>query len=251
MWEINLERVNLKNQFEKDEIEIFLNEFDLVLDVDVTYAVIYRVNGEVKATASIAGNILKCFAISREYRGTQILGELVNNLMDRLFEQGIYHSFIFTRPDKITSFIRVGYKLVYKASEVALLENGIYDIKRSLKKFIEDNNIDTDEEKMAILICNNEITQKNIEFIKDMSRKDEKVLLFSTESIEDNENKVISKLKLAPQNEYLFSYNSFPKYFIKEEAVRAKAFKELILGIFNEYFFYSFNIKKLYVCEGI
>ena len=251
MWEFNLERVNLNNKFEKDELEIFLSRFDLILDIDVTYTIVYRADGEIKATASIAGRILKCFAISKEYRGSKMLGELVNNLMDRLFEQGIYHSFIFTRPDKIRSFSNLGYNLIYKASEVALLENGIYDIKSSLKQLKEDNNMDTNTEKVAILMYNEAITQKDLKLIEDICKENEKVLLFSTKGMVSNEIKLISNLNIVTENEYLFPYDLFPKYFIIDETIRVRAFKELILGIFNEYFSYGFNIKKIYVCEGI
>lgn len=251
MCEFNLERVNLSNKYEKNELEIFLSNFNLILDMDVTYSVVYRVNGEIKATASIAGNILKCFALSEEYRGTRILGELANNLMDRLFHQGIYHSFIFTRPDKIRSFSALGYKLIYKANEVALLENGIYDIKISLNKFKADNNMDTNGEKVAILMHKNGVTQKDRQCIEHIFNENKEILLFSTEAMDSNEITLKGNFKIVPNNEYLFSYDLFPKYFIKDEEIRVRAFKELILGIFNEYFSYSFNVKKIYVCEGI
>ena len=131
MYGVNTERVNLKNRLEREEVETFLQGFNLILDQDVDYTIIIRdgvsPGALIVATCSKAKSVLKCFAVREELRGEGISAILISTLIDELFSQGIYHSFIFTKPAQAHIFAALNFKLIQSNADVALLENGIYD----------------------------------------------------------------------------------------------------------------------------
>ena len=100
MYNLNLEKINLNKDRDVLEVKDFLKKFNLDLDNDVDYTVVIRQEGEIKATCSKAKSVFKCFAVSEELRGEGVSAILLNGLNDRLFEENIYHSFIFYKARK-------------------------------------------------------------------------------------------------------------------------------------------------------
>ena len=90
------EKINLTNPFEVEEIKGFLEKFDLDFEKGIDYTVAVRRDSAVVATCSKAGNVLKCFAVDDSMQGEGVTNIMIKNLQDKLFEEGIFHSFIFT-----------------------------------------------------------------------------------------------------------------------------------------------------------
>lgn len=76
----------------------FLNSHDLLLDEDVEYSVAIDEDDEIIATGSYAGNILKCLAIDEMYRGMGLSNKIVSHLIQKQYERGVNHLFMYTRP---------------------------------------------------------------------------------------------------------------------------------------------------------
>ena len=91
--------------------------------IDETVA-IFAKNGEVLATGSIAGNVIKYVATCT--KGEQSAGErfnkIITELMNRLAQKGIYHVFVFTKPMYAKSFGYLGFKELARAEQGVLLE---------------------------------------------------------------------------------------------------------------------------------
>ena len=94
----NVESINLKSKYETEEVKKFLEGFNLKYE-DVDYTVVIRENDEVIATCSKKENILKCFAINENYQGLGLSNNLISKVTEKLFLEGRYHSFIFTKPE--------------------------------------------------------------------------------------------------------------------------------------------------------
>src|SRR5665811_654567 len=118
MYGFYTQRINLKDENEVKQVSEFLQTFQLKLDDNVDYTIVIRQNGEIKATCSKAKNVFKCFAVSDDLRGTGVSATLMGAISDKLFEEGIYHSFIFTKVANIDIFTSLGYKLIYKIENV-------------------------------------------------------------------------------------------------------------------------------------
>lgn len=262
MYGVNPNWVNLKDRRERDEVETFLQGFDLSLDQDVDYTLVMRdgVSQEapIVATCSKARNVLKCFAIIEEHRGEGITSILISALIDKLFSQGIFHSFIFSKPASAHVFLALNFKLIHSNDDVALLENGIYDIYKALEDMKEKYNLG-DGEKTALVMNCNPFTLGHVYLIEEAANNNKEVLVFIVEEDRslfpfktryDLVSKGVSHLKnvtVLPSGEYIISSATFPSYFLRKKGERLRAYVELDASIFGQYFCRILNITKRYV----
>jgi [citrate (pro-3S)-lyase] ligase len=258
MFGLNVEKLNLKYKNEKNELEAFLNKFGLELDKDVDCSLVIREAGEIKATCSKAKNVLKCFAVDEALRGEGITNTLITELINKLFEEGIYHSFIFTKPGNVSIFSSLGYELIHQVKDVALLENGIYTINSYLDKLIKKYNI-SDNKKAALVMNCNPFTLGHRYLIEKASEENEEVIVFIVEEdkslfpfetrfeLVKKGTEHLKNVTVIPGGEYIISSATFPSYFLREEGPRLRAYTELDAGIFAKYFCSKLNITKRYV----
>ncbi|MBQ6817843.1 MAG: hypothetical protein IJO27_05365, partial [Bacilli bacterium] len=67
-------------------IKEFLKENDLYYEDNITKSFYIEENGIVVATVSIFNNIIKCFAISKDYRSENYGGILISNVINYFYE---------------------------------------------------------------------------------------------------------------------------------------------------------------------
>ncbi|MBK5240842.1 [citrate (pro-3S)-lyase] ligase [Clostridium sp.] len=261
MYELNVERINLKDKDRVKEVKDFLLKFNLKFDDNADYTIVIRQNDEIKATCSKAKNVFKCFAVSDDLRGAGVSAMLMGAISDRLFEEEIYHSFIFTKVGNIDIFSSLGYKLIQKVENVALLESGIYDIRRYLEDIQVEYSIDKTTEKAAIVMNCNPFTLGHKYLIEEAASKSKEVLVFIVEEDKssfpfnyryDMVKKGVSHLpnvKVIKGGEYIISAATFPSYFLRVEDERLKAYTTLDATIFGRYFCERLNITKRFIGE--
>lgn len=262
MYGLKLSKINLKDIGERLELNSFLVDCGLILDEDVDYSVVLRdEDGCIKGTSSKAGSVFKCFAISEELRGVGAASTLISSLIDRLFEEGKSHAFIFTKPDKARIFTSLNFKLIHEVENAALLEYGMYDINKALGSMAYKYNIDGSTAKGALVMNCNPFTLGHRYLVEEASKTCEEVLLFVVE--EDKSifpfdvrynliKEGISDLKnvrVIPGGEYIISSATFPTYFLRNEGIRHRAYANLDAGIFAKYFCKRFGIIKRFVGE--
>lgn len=261
MYEFNVERINLKDSNKVKEVKDFLKAFNLELDDNVDFTIVIRRNEEIKATCSKSKNVFKCFAVSDDLRGEGVSAMLMGAVSDKLFEEGIYHSFIFTKVGNIDIFASLGYKLIHKIENVALLESGIYDIKKYLEAMQVEYNIDVDTKKAAIVMNCNPFTLGHRYLIEEAARQNKEVLVFIVEEDKssfpfiyryDMVKKGVSHLsnvRVIKGGEYIISQATFPTYFIRKKDEILKAYTTLDASIFGRYFCEALNITKRFIGE--
>lgn len=260
MYDLKLEKVNLKSQDEKEEVYRFLESSGLILDSDVDYTIVLRdLGGNIKATCSKAKNVFKCFAISEDLRGENVTSSLISNLVDKLFEEGMFHCFIFTKPDKVKIFTSLNFKLLYEVQDAALLEYGAYDINKTLKDMSSKYGINANTAKGTLVMNCNPFTKGHRYLIEEAAKSCEEVLLFIVEedkslfqfkdryAIVKEGVRDLKNVIVIPGGEYIISSATFPSYFIRKEDERMKAYQNIDCGIFGKYFCNKFNIVKRFV----
>ncbi|MGL4787305.1 MAG: GNAT family N-acetyltransferase, partial [Cetobacterium sp.] len=131
---MNIETLNLNSSYQKNELKEFLKKFQLNFDETIDYSLVIRKNEEIVATASKSKNIIKCFAIDDSLRGEGVTNTLVTTLLNKSFDQGIFHTFVFTKPSNEDIFKGVGFKPISKTDKVALLEIGMNSIDKTIDK---------------------------------------------------------------------------------------------------------------------
>ncbi len=257
MNEIRIERIDLNGK-EKRKVESFLSHFDLVLDKDVENTVVAKIGDEIVGTCSSSGNTLKCFAVNKDLQGEGITSKLITFIINSLFDQGIYETFIFTKPNNRCAFRGLSYKDVYATKEVALLEGGTANIEKYIQKMFKDSKLGTGKKAAIVMNCN-PFTLGHRYLIEKASKENEEVVVFILEENRsqfpfevrlDLVKKGIAHLKnvhVISGGKYIISSSTFPSYFLKSEEEKLLGYSGLDAGIFGKYIAPIFNIHKRYV----
>ncbi len=254
----NTHKINLKSEREVSRVEEFLKKFQLKYE-DVDYSIIIEDCGEIIATCSKKSNIVKCFAISEAYQGQGISTILMTDISNKLFEEEIYHSFIFTKPSNNFLFEGLGYKVIVETEKVSLLETGDSNINKALKNVKKEYNI-KDNKKYAALIMNcNPFTFGHKYIVERASKENDNVIIFVVE--EDKSSfpfkirfelikegiKELENVTVIPGGEYIISSATFPNYFLRKDDDILKEFTKIDGSIFGKYFCKELNIVKRYL----
>lgn len=254
----NIESINLKSKYETNEVSKFLERFSLKYE-DVDYTVVIRENEEIIATCSKKENILKCFAINENYQGLGLSNNLISKVTEKLFLEGRYHSFIFTKPENQYLFEGLAYKNIFTTDKVSLLESGNKNINSSLDKLKKEYNIDNNKEYTALVMNCNPFTLGHRYIVETAAKENENVIIFVVE--EDKSafsfktrfklikegTKDLKNVVVIPAGEYIISSATFPNYFLKKNDDALKEYTKIDCNIFGKYFVPTFNIVKRYV----
>jgi len=254
----NVESINLKSNYEINEVRKFLEKFSLKYE-DVDYTIVIRENEEIIATCSKKENILKCFAINEKYQGLGLSNNLISKVTEKLFLEGRYHSFIFTKPENQFLFEGLGYKNIFTTDKVSLLESGNKNINSSLDKLKKQYNIDDNKKYSALVMNCNPFTLGHRYIVEIAAKESENVIIFVVE--EDKSvfpfktryklikegTKDLKNVTVIPAGEYVISSATFPNYFLKKNDDTLKEYTKLDCNVFGKYFVPKFNIVKRYV----
>lgn len=257
MYDAVVERVNL-NGSERLEIEKFLSNFGLLLDRDVEYTLAARVNGKIIGTCSFSGRVLKCFAVDEKIQGEGLAAKLITGLTDELFNRGIYETFIFTKAKNRGIFTGLNYKEVFSTGEVMLLEGGMANVDRYVRRMFEKSSLKNDKKAAIVMNCN-PFTLGHRYLIERAAEENDEVVIFL---VEENRSlfpfdvrlelvkrgvKDLNNVHVIPGGMYIISSNTFPSYFLRQEDERLREYTRLDAGIFGKYICPIFNIKRRYV----
>ena len=130
--------VNLNNPRQVTAVRAFLAGFSLTFNEQVDYTVALYKDNEIVATGSFAGEVLRNIAIDESLQGEGLTAAVISHLMREAGRCGIYHYFIFTKPDKAHLFSALGFKEIARAQPYAvLLETGLGSIDGYCKEMAE------------------------------------------------------------------------------------------------------------------
>lgn len=238
------DELNQSNPLEINEIKSFLKKFNVYYDFpDKTYVI--RDEGEVIATGSASGNILKYFFADCNYSGEGAIGIIYNSLLDYIIEGGYNSYFIFTTPDNKEIFQSLGLNEVISTNSVTLLEGGFYNYDKwieGIRKEVGGNK----GKRGAIVVNCNPMTLGHKYLITEALKQVDDLLIFVVEedaSIfpfearynillnEFKDKKRVSVLKGGP---YIISRGTFPTYFIKQKDKMLEIYTELDAKIFGD-----------------
>ncbi len=194
----------------------------------------------------IAGNIIKCVAISESVRGEGLALTLATELINLAYERHSTHLFIYTKTEYEALFRQCGFSTLTSVPGVmVLMENSATRLKRyaeSLKKFRHPGN------KIGCIVMNaNPFTNGHRYLIQQAAAQCDWLHLFLVKEdssrfpYEDRLDLVlkgtadIPRLTVHRGSEYIISRATFPCYFIKEQSVINHCYTEIDLKIFRQY----------------
>lgn len=239
------------------ELKDFLLKEQLSYDDGIEFTINLCDNKrEVAATGSIDGNVLKCIAVSDVYQGEGLAAKIVTALVSHGIECGHNHMFLFTKPDNINIFSDLGFYLIAKTNNAALMENyknGISEFVKTLKSY--DNIVNVG----AIVLNCNPFTNGHLYLIETAAKQCSLLHLFVVSEdksifpakvrfeLVKSGVKHLKNVVVHPTSDYLISTATFPTYFIKDKYAAGDINCQLDLTIFCDYFAKILNITKRFV----
>lgn len=258
---MNIDKITLNNPNEVKEVTDFLNNFALKYDNSVDYTIVARDNQQIIATASKDKNIVKCFAIDNKYQGEGLSTQLLTQLINRMFDEGYYHSLVFTKLDNKELFRGMGYKEVAHTDKVILMEMGNKNINKTLEKIIKKYEIDISKKRAMLVMNCNPFTLGHQYLVEKVASENEEVLLFVVEEdksvfpfkiryeLVKKGTAHLSNVKVIEGTEYIISSATFPNYFLRKEDDSLIEYTKLDASVCGEKFGKILNINKRYVGE--
>ena len=91
--------------------------------LDYTCAM-YGENGQIAATGSSYRSTLRCFAVSSAHRGEGLVNLLLTHMIHRQAELGVYHLFLYTKPEAAPLFGDLGFHEIARVpGRLVFMEN--------------------------------------------------------------------------------------------------------------------------------
>lgn len=263
-----VEDLFLKMLIHRKEWDKFLTDLHLnvsnsseIETIDETVA-IFAKNGEVLATGSIAGNVIKYVATCT--KGEQSAGErfnkIITELMNRLAQKGIYHVFVFTKPMYAKSFGYLGFKELARAEQGVLLEKGRPNITDFLSSLTEKKLVPAGAKKIAAVVMNaNPFTLGHCYLVEQAAAENDFVYvfvvstdrsLFRADERLDLVKKGLSALtnvSVVSGGDYLVSFATFPAYFIQSDEEVMDFQTQIDARIFKNWFVEALGITARYL----
>ena len=241
-----------------EKLHAFLHRIGLSWDEGIEFTVCLMDGGEVVATGSRQGNVLKCIGIAEERRGEGLAACVVTELVKHAALAGHYHLFLFTTPKSKSIFLELGFYLVAQTETVVLMENrrsGIADFVAHIKSPAARGSI-------GCIVANcNPFTKGHLHLAETAAQDCDFVYFFL---LSENQGMFPAEVRRAlaeqglahlknvavvPTGDYLISHVTFPDYFLKDKGMAVKAHYDLDLVVFCERFAAELGITKRFVGE--
>ncbi|WP_205064919.1 [citrate (pro-3S)-lyase] ligase [Pantoea coffeiphila] len=224
----------------------FLRQNDLNIDTSVEVFITVTRDEQLIACGGIAGNIIKCVAISESARGEGLALTLATELINLAYERQCTHLFIYTKSENEALFKQCGfYPLARVPGVMVLMENDASRLER-YASFL--TTLRRGGSKTGCIVMNaNPFTLGHRYLIQQAAARCDWLHVFLVKEdtsrfpYEDRLALVragtadIPGLTVHRGSEYLISRATFPCYFIKEQGVIDHCYTEIDLQIFRQH----------------
>ena len=205
-------RVKRSENKKMAEIAQFLHENDLSVDTTVEVFITVTRDEKLIACGGIAGNIIKCVAISESVRGEGLALTLATELINLAYERHSTHLFIYTKTEYEALFRQCGFS--------------------TLTSIVMNANPFTNGHRYLIQQAAAQCDWLHLFLVKEDSSRfpyEDRLDLVLKGTAD------IPRLTVHRGSEYIISRATFPCYFIKEQSVINHCYTEIDLKIFRQY----------------
>jgi len=253
--------IDMNDDRQRKNVIDFLKEMGLGFDKDTEYTLILEKDGQMAATASFAGKVIKQVGVKKEFQGEGITSLLLDPIIKEMFSRGRDHIFVYTRPVYEDMFVSMGFKMVAGVvTRVVLLEWGSYSIDKYVNDLKKKRVFQSDEQIAAVVVNCNPFTMGHRYLLEKVSRENTGVYVFVVKEdrslfpynvrLELVKKGVVDlkNIQVLEGGDYIISSATFPAYFIRDEE-RVETQTVLDIEIFGKYIAPALDIKRRYAGE--
>ncbi|USS89045.1 [citrate (pro-3S)-lyase] ligase [Fructilactobacillus cliffordii] len=255
-----IREMNLQNPDEFEQWRSFLAGLGIANftadEVDPLDGTIGLFEGDrLMATGSYSENILKYIGVCHKTSENGVyFNKIVSTLLTILGQQGIFHIFVFTKPQYSASFQHVGFQEIVHSENAAFLETGPTSINDYLAGIPK-----VEGASSAIVMNANPFTLGHRYLVEEAARHSRHVYVFvvSTDKSLFNSQERLEMVKagtadlenvdVVSGSDYLVSYATFPAYFLKSDTSRVRYQTTIDALIFKERIAPTLNITTRYL----
>ncbi|MDR2434115.1 MAG: [citrate (pro-3S)-lyase] ligase [Treponema sp.] len=235
-----------------DDLRAFLAHNGLKYDERAGFSICLVENERIAAAGSLDGNVLKCIAVSKDFQEGGLAAGIVSGLIQEAARGGIFHLFLFTKPENEPLFSNLGFYPIAKTDEVMLMENeknGITNFVASLQNQNNEMTANGAGGKTGAVIMNcNPFTNGHQYLIESAAKQ---CALLHVFVVSENKSAFPADVRyrlvkagtsripnalVHPTGPYLISAATFPDYFFKDSVSPYNINMTLDLTIFAEHF---------------
>lgn len=241
------------------EVERILKDNDIRLDTEVAHSyIVFNDVGAPVATASTFGNTIKSIAVARAFQGSNVLGILMNDVIERLYASGHSNVFIYTKCTYAETFKHLGFFEIERVADtVVLLErrpDGIQAFVRGIEAHTPKS-----MSSGAIVMNGNPFTLGHRHLVERAAEQCAHVYVFVVNSDRSifpthirhrlilEGTRDIKNVSVVRGGDYIISDATFPTYFLKRLESATALHTELDLKIFGRFFAKPLGITKRFV----
>ena len=234
----------------------FLNRAGLEPDLQVERTALVWEDGDLIATGSRQGNLLKCIAVDDAHQGEGLTGTLLTQLRQDAFKDGHSHLFLYTKPKNKFMFSSLFFYPIAQTKDVLLMENK----RGGIQEFLDGLDVPAKEGTIGAAVMNcNPFTKGHRYLVETVAKECDHLYVFvlsedkSFFSSKDRMEMVklgtadIPNVTVLPTGPYLISSATFPTYFLKEQAAKEQIHCLLDIETFCQYYVPKFGISRRYV----
>jgi [citrate (pro-3S)-lyase] ligase len=214
-------------------------------------------HGRLVACGARAGYVLKMLAVDPDRQGSDLLGELVSELLASGFRAGHDSLLLFTLPQHVPTFQRLNFRLLAIHGQAALLEHG-----RGLASYLAAHAGDIPPGANGALVINgNPFSRGHLHLVETAAgevdhlvvfivREDRSAFPFEVRARLAREATAhLPNVTVLDTSRYAVSAATFPSYFLKRADAVAQAQMHLDLRLFATQLAPAFHIKVRFVGE--
>jgi [citrate (pro-3S)-lyase] ligase len=235
-------------------VRAFLAEHGLEFDPQVSDTILVYDDARLVGSGSLDGGVLKCIAVRPDRQGEGLLGSILTALVQKAYENGNYHLFVYTKPKNENRFRPFGFHPIASTESVLLMENrkdGIRSFVRSLAG--RRNGI-----VGSVVMNANPFTLGHRHLVEQALEEVDELQVFvlsSAKSIVPPDIRLelvrqgcadLNRVVVQQTGDYLISPATFPTYFLPKDTV-AEANAGLDIRIFVDYFAKELKIAKRFL----
>lgn len=215
-------------------------------------------DGELIATGSLDGNILKYIAVSAESQGEGLCAKVVSLLVQHAVQEGHEHLLLCTKPENRQMFRGTGFYPVSETTDMLLMENQ----RGGIQAFVSSLPRPPHGGAAGAIVANCNPFTRGHRYLAETAAEQCDFLYFFLVSEDRSLFSARDRLELArrnladlpntavcPTGDYMISAATFPTYFLKDQSRAAESSTELDLKIFAEHFARPLGITRRFVGE--